>query len=481
MKPLLTLQSINNTDDTKGFNRQSVLSSFKKFILEEKSESIAKEVVEQIQEYLNWLNLVPISKVAYLDVILSLARFLYRKEIGNPKYKEPKCIPVIREILLLKRKYEEESKSHPASVPFHLKSIPWEKCIEVVEKLRLRYEQKTTDNRSKRCKSGVEERSRTPYALARDLQDFLSVAFIVLIPPDRSRTFYELEIGRTLVSGEFEGRSFTPAHKLKNPLLAIWYIHLEMEDYKTGKRYGSYWAPVPNTQFSDGKTLYQYIDEWLSWGRTSHSSVDHNYFFRGTSNCKQLNHSGWNQRITGIFERETGVAVPPKEFRKMFVSYLKSNKASRAELEAARLAQHHSQKMQDQVYDYQEQHDKLQPIYDFNERVITEVLQDLSKPGTDAISFDDEQVEQQAYLYQKYLHERQHEFTANQDAVDSVLNHSNTDKAKNISTEPFIQEEVLDVVGNSQRTASKSSSNTPAKRSSNQQDKSVAKQLLLFD
>lgn len=70
--------------------------------------------------------------------------------------------------------------------------------------------------------------------------------------------------------------------------------------------------------------------------------------------------------------------MPPKEFRKIFVSYLKSKNASRAELEAARLAQHHSQKMQDQVYDYQEQQEKLQPILEFVENAAREVFQKLS-------------------------------------------------------------------------------------------------------
>lgn len=344
-----------------------------KALLKDNACKTADKNLARIEDYLNWLNVSPISKTAYIDMFLSVAQFIFKDEIGTTDYPESSDIPIIRKLKGIRRKYEKDGQLNPGSVPFHLKSIPWEDCIVVLEKLRLRADAEYTHSRSKRYKKGFERKKRTLYALSTDLQIFLSFAFMILLPPDRSRTYYELEIGRTLVYGLFEGRSFTPFEKLKDPSQALWYIHLEMRDYKTGRKYGTYWAPIPNTTFLDGKKLYEYIDKWLGKYRESHNPVEHNYFFRGCSDCAPLNHSDWNQRIAMVFERETGVQVPPKELRKMFVSYLKDKKASRSELEAARTAMHHSEKMQNQIYDHQEQLRKLQPIFDFNEQAVQEV------------------------------------------------------------------------------------------------------------
>lgn len=402
------------------------LSTYKDFalqrvLLEEKANLICSQDMERIQAYLNWLDVKPDSNLKYIDIFVLVSRFLYRKEIGTKDHPDSSSIPILRELSRLRKQYEKESKSLPKSVPQHIKSLPWERCIEVLEQLRIRYETKMTVSRSKRCKKGYEKKKRTPYALATDLQLLLSAAFTILIPPDRSRTYYELELGKTFVFGVADGRSFIPVDKLENPSQARWFIHLEIGDYKTSKKYGTYWAPMPNTLFPGGKCLYQYIEEWLTWGRTCFRPIDHEFFFRGASDCQPLNHSDWCQRITDLFERESGVAVPPKEFRKIFISYLKSRKATGAELEAARIAQHHSRKMQDEVYDCQEQIEKIQPIYEFNTKVTQAVFKkfstaSLSPSGPISADTDAE--------YQKKLAELEHEFYINRQALQNQFSSS---------------------------------------------------------
>jgi hypothetical protein len=435
------LPPINTTDE---MNEESTVEIIKsadplaihhfllhKFTLKEKSEQIAQRDLKKIKKYLDWFGGVPISKVSYIGAVINVAHYKYQEEIGKDDYKKARDIPIIRELLSLKLEYEGDSKNFPESVPFYLRSIPWERCIGVVEKLRLRYEEKVTISRSKRYKKGFEKKKRTTYSLARDLQDFLSVAFMVLIPPDRSRTYYELELRRTFIFGWVEGRSVIPANDLKDPT-AHWYIILRTTDFKTGKRYGLYIAPMPNTVFPDGKTLYMYIHDWLTWGRKSHSPVNHNYFFRGTSSCDPLNHCDWNIRITQLFEREANVSVPPKELRKIFISYLKSQKGSRAELEAATVAQHHSQKMQDEVYDYQEQLEKIKPIFDFSEKTINKVFQ-TSFPALETnrkVSSKDleENEESQIKAYKSKLDELQGNFDINVETVNRILLDPNGNK-----------------------------------------------------
>ena len=61
--------------------------------------------------------------------------------------------------------------------------------------------------------------------------------------------------------------------------------------------------------------------------------------------------------------------VTPKEFRRIYVTYLKEMGATEAELEAAAAAMQHSRKMQSTVYDKQVQFEKMNPVLDLNERI----------------------------------------------------------------------------------------------------------------
>lgn len=194
------------------------------------------------------------------------------------------------------------------------------------------------------------------------------------MPPDRSRTYYELEIGKTFVSGVFDGSQFIPEDKMKDKSKAELYIHLGANDYKTGKIYGEWWGKIPNVEFANEKTLYGYIYQWLTWGREIKQKLNHNFFFVGVSHRKQLNHKEWSGRFVNIFYREVGVPVSPKELRKMYVTYLKNSGASEAILEAAACSMHHSRTMQTNVYDQQEQMKKMAPALEFNKSIFAKVF-----------------------------------------------------------------------------------------------------------
>jgi hypothetical protein len=170
----------------------------------------------------------------------------------------------------------------------------------------------------------------------------------------------------------------------------------------------------------------------------------------------------------------------------MFVSYLKSNRASRAELEAASVAQHHSRRMQDRVYDQQEQLDKLQPIYDFNERVFTKVMQKLADSKARTIPVRDEQTQQTVRLYQQFLEERQCEFEVNQQITNHVISHSSADTLEGIPTEASIQKEERATPADSTPKLSKLSSQTQTNsktrsKSPSHRQEPVVKQMVLFE
>lgn len=379
---MVTFSPLNVTLDECDHDLNSYF--LKKLILKETAIERANQDLNLVKDFMEFYGNHPRSRIAYLDVFLPVARFAYQNEIGTDDYPSDRDIPVIRKLKELKNKIADEAENTPPTVPFESKSVFWEEAVMVVEKLRLRAERELQYSMTKR--NGLQTRNRTHYALERDLQDFLSVAFMVLMPPDRSRTYCELEIGRTMVCGLVKGKSkedIVLPDQLKNASITNWYFHLERPDYKTGKKYGTYWSLIPNVCFPDGKTLYDYIDRWLSWGREHRQELEHNFFFRGCKSFKPLDTGDWRSRITGLFDREAGVPVSPKELRAMFVTYLNNIEATDAEKDAAARAMHHSRKAQSKYYDKQEQMKKIAPAFRICEQVTQKVFSEFSKSTTD--------------------------------------------------------------------------------------------------
>ena len=188
--------------------------------------------------------------------------------------------------------------------------------------------------------------------IVNDLQKFLSLAFMLVIPMDRARTYYELELEKTFVYGIYSEGRFTPVSSMQDPSTAIWYIHLMPGDYKTGSIYGECWTRMPNVQFSDGQKLYEYIDRWLRDGREYRHECNHNFFFRHSRNYNKLNSGDWTNRIKNLFEMETGMPVTPNEIRRMYVTYLNNQQATNAELRGATSAMHNSQNILDSIFIY---------------------------------------------------------------------------------------------------------------------------------
>ncbi len=328
-------------------------------------------------EYTNFVAGHPSTQILRIGVWTAIAKFVYRNEVGSQDYPEYRDIPIIRKLERLQGTLRAKERITPDVVPHHKKSIAWEQALEVVEKLRQRVEISHCyypRKELKRIGRSPIKRARRIGALATDLQNFLSVAFAVLMPPDRSRTYYELEIGKTFVSGFFDGSRFVPEDKMKDKSKTKHYIHLGANDYKTGKIYGEWWGEIPNVEFADGKTLYGYIYQWLTWGRELKQELNHNFFFVGIIHRRQVQQGEWSERFIRIFDREVGVPVSPKELRKMYVTYLKNSGASEAVLEAAACSMHHSRRMQTNIYDQQEQMKKMAPALEFNKGIFAKVF-----------------------------------------------------------------------------------------------------------
>jgi hypothetical protein len=353
--------------DAGEFNFQAYHS--RKAMTRQDAVDLANDNRDLVKEYLKFVGGHSNSQALIIHTCVAIAKFVFREQVGTDDYIDDSDLAIVRRLNQLSDTLNKKAKTEPPTVIHSAKSVPWVEVIDVLQVLRLRADLLTSKNRKPRNKAAVNN----------DLQAFLSLAFMTLIPTDRSRTYYELEIGRTFVHGLLQDNKLTPVDKLKDKTQAMWYIHLMPDDYKTGRIYKEYWGIMPNVEFEDGKKLYEYIDKWITEGRDCNGNCNHNLFFRQTKTYKVLNAGDWCRRIKTIFESQTGVPVTPKEIRKMYITHLNNSGATNAELKGAAYAQHHSQKMQESVYNSQKILDRIAPVYKLQERLWKESIKPPSK------------------------------------------------------------------------------------------------------
>lgn len=280
----------------------------------------AKENKKLIDEYLNFMGGHPSSRVCALTAYITLAKFIYKEEIGTIDYQDFNSIFIIASLIKESSKLSKEAKRTPPTIRKEEQVCSWDKLILVMEKCRERAEQRLQECTTAR---GVQIRKRTDYALHRDYQEFLSIAFMTLIPPLRVSTYCQLEIGKTLVQGIFDGPQFIHVEQMRDRSSAVWYIRLDSKQYKTGKAHGEYMIPILNFQWADGSTFYKYIDDWVMYLRQSLHPLDHNFFF---FRLKESSHSpltteDWGPRIKYAVDRVVKIRVPPNLFRHSYITF----------------------------------------------------------------------------------------------------------------------------------------------------------------
>ena len=337
-----------------------------KFHLELEAEEGANQAVQRIKAHLDWRGAHPRTDSISIGAFINLAKFLYRYETETEKFDD---IIVIKKLRALRTGYVKLANSTPQSVPHSQKSIPWEEALKV-----LRAVQQEADSRTRLSRG----RPLHETNIARNIQRLLILLLFMASPPDRSRTIYELEVGKTFLFGQRKNGVFKPAARMSNPEEAEWYLHLLPADYKTGNTYGEVWDRFPDTPegfLGNGKTLYYYIDLWLNQYRAVFKPT-HKCLLTSIKVDKPLSSNSIYERLREAFFKHTGVPVTPKELRKMYVTYLKDSGATEAELEAAAARQRHSRKMQSENYDQQERGKKTAPVEEFHRRTMMAAFKD---------------------------------------------------------------------------------------------------------
>ena len=355
---------------------------FAKHSGEEHAYDTADEDLKRIQRYLAFTGGKASSQQKRVSVMIAMAKFLYRGILGTDEFPVQQNIPIILRLLNLQKQLKDESNRQPATVKYHEKSVFWSQMIYVMEMQRRRAEQDIIYIQSSAAKLGYIEKKRPDTAMAQQLQRFLSIAFSVIFP-SRSRTFYDLEIGKTFKEGYLYSNGFIPADELRangKEDMIRFYVHHGVDDYKTGSSMPTvllnndgFWVELPNLQF-DNKDLYGYVRQWLDWGRLARGPVNHNYFFRMAFSTRPVQgSSSWAQRIKWIIEWWTGVRVPPANIRKIFTGQYPEYR------ESAALLLQHSEDRHKYDYDLRTSVEKMAPVVEANVDFINQTLMDIVK------------------------------------------------------------------------------------------------------
>ena len=341
---------------------------------QEALEEVTEELLERLEQFLNSGTLSPGGAVTLMGAPINVAKFLYWKETRKFKAKRGfEDIYLIEALRARRAALDQQLRASKATVIAREKRmVTWPRLLEAVEKLRAeaelvyRYHVRHT-RKLQSGKTPIEKIKRTDRARATDYQQFLIPALLTAMPPNRAGVYIKLEIGSTFLQGAYRDGLFIPAAQLPDPAQATWWFHLLPEDYKTGEIYGEWWAELPNTIFSDGKTLYQYLDEWLQRWRLVFRPK-HNYLFTEQKG-EPLDGSNFAAIVARAICRFTQVRVNPHSFRHIYVTYLKSIGATEEVLESAAAAMLHSRLAQSSIYNLLDLQSTLQPSLALTKRI----------------------------------------------------------------------------------------------------------------
>lgn len=315
------------------------------------------------------------TKEIYIIAFQNLSKFLYKDVTDIYWADNYEDIPIIQRLRIFYKNLPKESKR------INPELISWEEVIKVLKELRRRADTFHIESLEKKItKTSLKKRPRNRNTMAKELQRFIILGLLVLVPPSRSRVIRELQIGKTFKHGLFKDGVFIPKDKLKDSSQAKYYIHLQPEDYKTGAKYGEWLAAFPNYEFKDGKKFYDYLDRWIYQGNRewlmtdADSTNNHDYLILGGVNGQPLKAPAFGRAVATIFKYITGESVHPHKLRTVFRTYLVNKGASKAELESAAFWMRHSTETANSNYTKQTLDEKLAPGAAIAQKLNSELL-----------------------------------------------------------------------------------------------------------
>ncbi len=241
---------------------------------EKEMSEAEKKVKTLVSSYLGSLTVTFETEVNYLKSVVNLAKFIYLEKTKDFSkkggYEDIGLIKVLRNLQAGKAEESVTSgQKTEARNRKKAKMVPWPKVLLAVEMAVIKFEQKykygvNTKTKYKNGSPRISMAIRSHRAQFHDLQTALILAMATALPPTRSKVYYHMEIGKTLIKGRLINGVVVSLENLPNHQknLATWWLCLSPPDGKKGTIGEEGWqAEIPNRKFSTGKTLYWYLEE----------------------------------------------------------------------------------------------------------------------------------------------------------------------------------------------------------------------------
>ena len=300
------------------------------------------------------------AKINYIDALINVAKKQHKGITDEEEYENYEDISVIRRLRILRNKIPKDPKKIELPLP------DWKTVGECLEELKRRADLDCTG-------SG---RRKTRLQKAKCLQNFLILGMFVIGAPPRQRVIRELKIGETFKHGSYLDGIFIPRDELSNPEEAMYHIHLQPEDYKTGGVYGEYSTKFEDVTFHDGTTFSQYLDEWIYGGFREEMLKDetHDYLFMKEKKCIPLDKKATADKIRNLFNSTLKQKISPHKLRTIFRTHLENRGASEQEINSFGAIMHHDPKTGRKYYTKQTLDEKLKPAKELLAKINVEMF-----------------------------------------------------------------------------------------------------------
>ncbi len=229
---LVSLESLIPVIDTK-INIHSFESMQDYYTAKGKLDTEAEKAAEDMEEFLldffdNYgLHYIRSTKNFYFKALINLSKFLYQRITRKTKSPNFQDIEVICTLRSLNAELPKE-KRKVQDLPLTLTQVR-----AVLETFKVH-----VDDPYLYCsKNGqVYKKERLTKVISEDLQRFLMLALLCVVPPLRRRTLSELELGRTLVHGILTPSGFISRNKMTDSTQARYYYsnsHYENDSHES--------------------------------------------------------------------------------------------------------------------------------------------------------------------------------------------------------------------------------------------------------
>jgi hypothetical protein len=229
----------------------------------EKEMTEAQEKVATLMvKYLGSLTVTFETEINYLKSVVNLAKCIYSEKTRDfakkGGYEDIDLIKVLRKLQTEKSEESVTSgQKTEARNRRRSKMVPWPKILLAVEMAVIKFEQKykygvNTKTRYKNGNPTISKTIRPERPQFHDLQNALILAMATALPPARSKVYYQMEIGKSLIKGMLINGIFVSLESLPETKkeLATWWLRLTPADGKKDTIGEEGWqAEIPNRQF----------------------------------------------------------------------------------------------------------------------------------------------------------------------------------------------------------------------------------------